>query len=264
MQKQPQPKEEQPALHQLNSSVRAEEKAISDAVTSCYRAVIRDVFEQSLKEKFEVKIVKLLGSVYRRLAKDKTFQQCAKENNAVLGNVKKKRKASAIIECKTKKKNKHEGVQDTKETKEKKVLSDTDTDGEDLNDTAAEDAAELKGQTNDHNYKADPDATEEDTNWIVDDDEEAEKEDQEKEQGEKQDEKQEEEQDEEQNDNPPSSKQNEEQEEGKTNNDLQQQPQPQPQQQSHNNQQHDDLNNTSSSISKETEDELFANLGQEF
>ncbi len=59
-----------------------------------------------------------------------------------------------------------------KQKKRKTAKKEEIEDEEDLDETVKEDEAELKGQTNDDNYTNDPEATEEDVNWIVNDKEE--------------------------------------------------------------------------------------------
>jgi hypothetical protein len=164
-----QPKTDVTPAQALNALVRPEEKAINELLTKTMRSVVHSMLDVFLKEKFEIKLVKMCGDVYRKLIKTKEFTDhvdaASKNDDEAVKTLKAKatptakpkpKARSTKLPCKTKKK-----VNESKG-------DDTDTDGEDLDDTVAEDKAELEGQVNDDDYKADPEATQDDLDFIDD------------------------------------------------------------------------------------------------
>lgn len=134
---------------------KPEEKLINELLTVHVRDTIRSMLEVAMREKFQLKMVKFCSEVYRQL-----------HPRPHVNTTKKRKFPANEVNAKTTQTKRVKRENEEKEDEDEE--DEEDEEGEDLNDTKDEDNEELLGQLNDDNYKADPNAEDDDVNWIVD------------------------------------------------------------------------------------------------
>jgi len=189
------------SLAALQLLIKGDEKVFNELLTKNMREVAISVADIILKEKFDLKLVRMCLDINRQLLKTPEFRTLLLKTPEFQSVRLTQQQEHTFINqggsavpvhqiardldrshCtnrqKTTRKRKREGERKTEAKTDRKqkenTNTDTDTDGEDLNETVDDDERELQGQTNDDNYRADPDATEDDLAFIDDGDVESE------------------------------------------------------------------------------------------